>query len=73
MGIDAVALTNAYFGIWNSHDVAGIQARHAPTSLLKDWDGEHGPTNELVAKGIAGSAPVANERTCSRTHRDSRS
>ena len=52
--VDCIALTKKYFEVWNAHDVPGIQALHAPTSLLKDWDAEHGPTNEAVAKGIAG-------------------
>lgn len=42
------------FAAWNAHDVAGIQALHAPASALKDWDAAHGPTNEAVAQGIAG-------------------
>ena len=42
------------FAVWNAHDVAGIQALHAPASSLKDWDASHGPTNEAVAAGIGG-------------------
>ena len=31
-----------------------IKALHAEESTLKDWDASHGPTNEIVATGIAG-------------------
>ena len=34
--------------------VEGIKALHAAESTLTDWDAAHGPTNEDVAKGIAG-------------------
>jgi hypothetical protein len=51
-GMNLVALTNKYFEVWNAHDVEGIKALHAPTSMLKDWDGEHGPTNEAVSAGM---------------------
>ena len=54
MALEHVALTKKYFDTWNAHDVPGIQALHAPTSTLTDWDGSHGPTNEAVAKGIGG-------------------
>ena len=54
MGVDVIAATQEYFKVWNAHDVSGIQALHAPTSNLKDWDAEHGPTAEAVAKGIGG-------------------
>ena len=50
--MDLVALTNKYFEVWNVHDVEGIKALHAPTSMLKDWDGEHGPTNQAVSAGM---------------------
>ena len=43
-----------YFEVWNAHDVEGIKALHAAESTLTDWDAAHGPTNEDVAKGIAG-------------------
>ena len=52
--MDCVALTKAYFEVWNKHDEAGIKGLHAATSSLVDWDASHGPTNEDVAKGIAG-------------------
>ena len=52
--MDVVALTTKYFEVWNSHDVAGIQALHAAKSRLTDWDGTHGPTNADVSKGIGG-------------------
>ena len=54
MGIDCVALTKKYFEVWNAHDVAGIQALHASSSTLADWDASHGPTSADVAKGIGG-------------------
>ena len=54
MPVDCVALTKKYFDAWNAHDVGAIQALHAPTSTLADWDASHGPTNEAVAKGIGG-------------------
>lgn len=50
--VDCVALTKKYFEVWNAHDVAGIQALHAATSSLADWDASHGPTNAAVAAGI---------------------
>ena len=40
--------------MWNAHDVAGIEALHAATSTLHDWDGTHGPTAADVSKGIGG-------------------
>ena len=52
--VDCVAVVKKYFEVWNAHDVAGIQALHAPSSTLTDWDASHGPTNEAVAKGIGG-------------------
>ena len=54
MGLDVVALTKTYFDVWNAHDVPGIKALHAAQSSLKDWEAAHGPSNEDVAKGIAG-------------------
>lgn len=53
MPVDVGASVAKYFVTWNAHDVAGIKALHAPASTLKDWDGEHGPTNHAVAEGIA--------------------
>ena len=50
----AVAAVEAYFKVWNAHDVEGIKALHAPESTLTDWDASHGPTNEVVSQGIAG-------------------
>lgn len=52
--IDAVALTKAYFAVWNSHDEAALRALHADKSTLHDWDATHGPTNAAVAAGVAG-------------------
>lgn len=52
--MDLIALTKKYFEVWNAHDVDGIKILHAEMSKLKDWDAEHGPTNEDVAKGIGG-------------------
>lgn len=43
-----------YFQAWNAHDKEAIKALHAEESTLKDWDASHGPTNEIVATGIAG-------------------
>jgi len=54
MSLDLTALTTKYFEVWNSKDEAGIKALHAAESKLQDWEGEHGPTNEVVAKAIAG-------------------
>merc|ERR1719491_785694 len=54
MALDLKALTTEYFQVWNAHDKAGIEKLHAPTSLLKDWDGQHGPTNADVSNGIDG-------------------
>jgi hypothetical protein len=33
--MDVVALTKAYFEVWNRHDVPGIEALHAASSKLK--------------------------------------
>lgn len=52
--VDTVALTKSYFDVWNKHDVPGIEALHAASSTLKDWDGSNGPTNADVAKAISG-------------------
>lgn len=52
--IDVVALTKAYFAVWNSHDEAALRALHADKSTLHDWDATHGPTNAAVAAGVAG-------------------
>eukprot|EP00930_Biecheleria_cincta_P087169 TRINITY_DN76419_c0_g1_i1.p1 TRINITY_DN76419_c0_g1~~TRINITY_DN76419_c0_g1_i1.p1 ORF type:complete len:116 (-),score=23.59 TRINITY_DN76419_c0_g1_i1:80-427(-) len=54
MPLDLNALATEYFRVWNAHDKEGIQKLHAASSTLKDWDGEHGPTNADVAKGIGG-------------------
>eukprot|EP00931_Biecheleriopsis_adriatica_P083196 TRINITY_DN56754_c0_g1_i1.p1 TRINITY_DN56754_c0_g1~~TRINITY_DN56754_c0_g1_i1.p1 ORF type:complete len:155 (-),score=32.96 TRINITY_DN56754_c0_g1_i1:66-503(-) len=51
--LDLKALTERYFDVWNSHDKKAIQDLHAEKSLLKDWNGEHGPTNIDVSRGIA--------------------
>ena len=50
----AAAAVEAYFKVWNAHDVEGIKAMHASASTLTDWDASHGPTNEEVSQGIAG-------------------
>ena len=50
----AAAAGEAYFKVWNAHDVEGIKAMHASASTLTDWDASHGPTNEEVSQGIAG-------------------
>jgi hypothetical protein len=47
-------LVKRYFAAWNAHDQEAVRKLHAPMSKLRDWDGAHGPTNEDVAKGIAG-------------------
>lgn len=52
--IDVVALTTAYFAVWNSHDEAALRALHADKSTLHDWDATHSPTNAAVAAGVAG-------------------
>lgn len=54
LAVDCIKLTEKYFDVWNAHDVSWIQALHATTSLLSDWDGSHGPTNVDVASGIEG-------------------
>ena len=36
--VDCVAVVKKYFEVWNAHDVAGIQALHAPSSTPTDWD-----------------------------------
>ena len=52
--MDVKELSKQYFDVWNAHNVAGIQAKHAAQSRLTDWDGTHGPTAGVVAQGIAG-------------------
>jgi len=54
MAVDCIKLTEKYFEVWNTHDVSWIQALHAATSTLTDWDGSHGPTNIEVASSIEG-------------------
>lgn len=51
---DTIALTRAYFEVWNKHDEAGIKAKHAAASTLQDWAAKFGPTNADVSAGIAG-------------------
>ena len=48
------ACSQEYFKAWNAHDKEAVKALHAEESTLKDWDASHGPTNEIVATGIAG-------------------
>ena len=48
------ACPQEYFKAWNAHDKEAVKSLHAEESTLKDWDASHGPTNEVVATGIAG-------------------
>ena len=48
-----LARATDYFLAWNAHDKNVIQALHADSSRLTDWNGSYGPTNVDVAEGIA--------------------